>query len=163
MKTFYEKEIGQIRECYKDTPKKAEAQIRHYLAHGWWSEALWGMDKNISRHYLPVLKEFRKKHWGYPGEFKSPEEWDGVLDKIIWSFEQLACPEETLEQKQLQEFLEAHTIEPAQLIDAQGKWVGLQWDSKENEDNYYSLLARHEIEIQKGCELFGKYLQNLWD
>lgn len=163
MKTFYEKEIERIRECYRETPKKAEAQIKHYLAHGWWSEALWGIDTYISRHYLPILKEFKKKHVGYPGEFNSPEEWDVVLDKIIWSFKQLAAPGETIEQKQLQTFLEAHILKSSKTIDAQGKWIGNIWDSKENKDNYYSLLERHELEIQKGCELFGKYLQNLWD
>ena len=38
---------------------------------------------------LPALKEFKAKTPGYPGSLSSPEEWDEILDKMIYAFEHI--------------------------------------------------------------------------
>ena len=52
----------------------------------------WNLDYTIAKFVLPRLKLFKKLNNGYPGygEANTPEKWDALLDKIIWSFEQIA-------------------------------------------------------------------------
>lgn len=44
---------------------------------------LWSLDCNIAKYVLPRLKMYKKLTIAYPG-------YDEALDKMIWSFEQVA-------------------------------------------------------------------------
>lgn len=50
------------------------------------------LDCNIAKYVLPRLKMYKKLTIAYPGygEANTPEKWDELLDKMIWSFEQAA-------------------------------------------------------------------------
>ena len=50
------------------------------------------LDCNIAKYVLPRLKLFKKLNNGYPGRegMETEEKWDEALDKMIWSFEQIA-------------------------------------------------------------------------
>lgn len=50
------------------------------------------LDCNIAKYVLPRLKLFKKLNNGYPGieGMETEEKWDEALDKMIWSFEQVA-------------------------------------------------------------------------
>ncbi len=50
------------------------------------------LDCNIAKYVLPRLKMYKKLTIAYPGygEANTPEKWDALLDKMIWSFEQVA-------------------------------------------------------------------------
>ena len=52
----------------------------------------WSLDCNIAKYILPRLKLYKKLTIAYPGcgEANTPEKWDKILDKMIWSFEQIA-------------------------------------------------------------------------
>ncbi|MFQ7494807.1 hypothetical protein [Faecalibacillus intestinalis] len=52
----------------------------------------WSLDCNIAKYILPRLKLFKKLNNGYPGRegMETEEKWDEALDKMIWSFEQIA-------------------------------------------------------------------------
>ncbi len=47
---------------------------------------VWSLDYYLAKKILPALKEFKKRNYSYPSNLKT-EEWDEVLDKMIWSFD----------------------------------------------------------------------------
>lgn len=51
----------------------------------------WDLDVRISEYVIPRLKLYKKLTKCYPGigEANTPEKWDDLLDKMIWSFEQV--------------------------------------------------------------------------
>lgn len=54
----------------------------------------WNLYGNITTFVLPRLKMFKKYTIGAPGCFRSQKAWFKVLDKMIWSFEQIENEEE---------------------------------------------------------------------
>jgi hypothetical protein len=53
---------------------------------GFWPHEVWSLDQTIARFVLPRLKYLRAVNCGYPGDL-TQEQWDKILDKIIWSLE----------------------------------------------------------------------------
>ncbi|MGL5113599.1 MAG: hypothetical protein ACRC6O_13280 [Flavobacterium sp.] len=48
---------------------------------------LWNLDQTIISFVLPRLKAFKKmKRCGHPASLSSQEEWEGILDKMIFAF-----------------------------------------------------------------------------
>ena len=45
------------------------------------------LDHTLAIYILPRLKWLKKHSNGYPGCFDTPEEWDDVLDQMIYAFE----------------------------------------------------------------------------
>lgn len=50
----------------------------------------WSMDNSLSKLILPRLKRFKKVKIGSPSSL-SKEEWDQIIDRMIYSFEWLAA------------------------------------------------------------------------
>lgn len=48
---------------------------------------LWGLDVTIAKFVLPRLIKFKQKLGSYPSNLKDSQEWEGIIDKMIWSFE----------------------------------------------------------------------------
>lgn len=61
--------------------------MKERLTQGFDSTELWSLSNTISQFVLPRLKEFKKIHHGYPGSIKNPQEWDELLDDMIFAFE----------------------------------------------------------------------------
>ena len=40
----------------------------------------------FARYVLPRLKYMKKNFYGYPPQFRKPEDWEAVLDKMITAF-----------------------------------------------------------------------------
>ena len=53
------------------------------------NEELWSLDVTIAKFILPRLKRYKKHTDGYPGEL-TIKQWDGILDKMIFSFDFIA-------------------------------------------------------------------------
>lgn len=47
----------------------------------------WNLDWAIAKFVHPRLVMYKKVTDGYPGTLESPEEWDEILDKMIFAFE----------------------------------------------------------------------------
>jgi len=47
----------------------------------------WSMDNTLALIILPMLKQLKETKHSYPHEL-SEEEWDNILDEMIWAFEQ---------------------------------------------------------------------------
>jgi len=152
----------------------------------------WSMDRTLSHIILPLLIQLRATKMGVPAEFgdvggadydsqdsfdfykedhnwafdQKVKEWDLVLDKMIWSFQQLCL--EDYEQlyhhgkteydwvKDNQTYTDPVTGKPEELY---------RMVDKNPEDHWYDYNGHilHEQRIQEGLELFGKYYRHLWD
>ena len=122
-------------------------RIRYGVA----DEECWSLDYTFSKFILPRLKHFKKmKRYGYHPDM-TPEEWESVIDEIIWPFEYLVDDEQfnpfpNFYKDKDWEFNKEKTPEQKQLFD--------EWMKKNNE---------LEERSQKGLQLFAKYYRHLWD
>ena len=63
--------------------------IPYRLKKGFWPSDLWNLDITFAKFITPRLKGLKLIKHGYPSDI-TPEEWDIILDKMIWSFEKSA-------------------------------------------------------------------------
>ena len=55
-----------------------------------WSECdSWNIDTWFMNVMLPMLTSYRKHHIGYPGFFHSVDEWNEVLDRMIYLLKEM--------------------------------------------------------------------------
>jgi hypothetical protein len=57
------------------------------LVRGWDDSELWDLDFTIAKFVLPRLKEFRLQSDGFPSCIKSKQEWENILDDIIYAMD----------------------------------------------------------------------------
>lgn len=65
------------------------------LVRGWSDADTWSLDVTTSEFLLPRLKRFKELKIGYPSCLNSEEEWDEILNKMIFSFQE--CKEDFCE------------------------------------------------------------------
>jgi hypothetical protein len=152
----------------------------------------WNLDHTLALIILPALLQLKATKHGIPNEFaevgganhdsqdsfdfykethnESFEEgckrWDEVLDKMIWSFQQLAIEEYDTEYhhgKQEYDWVKTDKQYPNPIS---GKMEATyQMVDKHPDQRWYDHIGHqmHEDRIQEGLELFGKYYRALWD
>jgi hypothetical protein len=54
------------------------------------AEDIWGLVDTIAKFILPRLKAFRNHSKGYPHKAKGLQQWDKILDEMIFAFEHYA-------------------------------------------------------------------------
>jgi len=153
----------------------------------------WNLDHTLALIILPGLLQLKEEKHGVPSDFAEVggedygsqysfdfysetkdaafdigiKRWDEVLDKMIWSFNQLILEDYTdqyyhgerdfkFEKSPSGTYTNPVTgkIEPTyELVDMN---PGQHWVD-------YAGLQEHERRIQEGLELFGKYYRSLWD
>ena len=147
-----------------DSPRKIEVRIDKYDS--------WNADHSIALIAAPLLKQLKQTKHGSPNvddedvpeHLKStsapPKEnewdtddnwhlrWDHVLNEIIWAMQEIA------DYKSGQDVFYDHSeVDETKGIMEQVNAI------KVNDVGLNAYNAR----LQKGCELFGKYFQALWD
>jgi hypothetical protein len=60
---------------------------------GWDDSETWSLDSTIARFVLPRLKRFKELNCGYPSFLSSIEEWNEILDHIIYAMEVISDEE----------------------------------------------------------------------
>ncbi len=152
----------------------------------------YSLDHTLAYIILPALIQLRESKMGVPAEFSDVggadyeaqdsfdfykethnecfdiacEKWDDILDKMIWSFQQIVCDDwEHQYHHGKAEFdwikTDQQIINPVnnkledtfQMVD---KNPNAHWTD-------YEGMRIHEERIQEGLELFGKYYRHLWD
>lgn len=101
---------------------------------------IWNLDDTIIDFVLPRLKVFRKQTNGYPPNLGSFEEWEDILDKIIWAFE--------------------YYNQDSTYFDLKEKY-----GDEKTETGRFRYLEEYEAleeRAEEGFELFGKYFRNFW-
>ena len=151
------------------------------------------LDYTLALIILPALLQLKATKHGVPGDFVADvggedyidqdsfdfykethkeafdekcRRWDEVLDKMIWSFQQIAL--ESYEDKYHHgkseyDFVKSDKQYPNPIS---GKMENtFRMVDKNPNQHWYDHVGHqlHEERIQEGLELFGKYYRNLWD
>ena len=133
----------------------------------------WSADGTLAKIILPTLIQYKKIKTGVPGDFthtggedydfqscfdfyktnsklsmQAANEWDIILDKMIFSFSHL------VDDDWESEFCTGSFVNSIQI--GEPGWIGTYTC------DYDAINKVHE-QIQEGLNLFGKYYRNLWD
>jgi len=151
----------------------------------------WSLDHTLAYIILPALLQLKATKMGVPAEFSDAggdweaqdsfdfykethneafderiKEWELVLDKMIWSFQQIAIDD--YEQQY------HHGKAEYDWVPSNEKYFNpvnnkledtFTMVDKNSNEHWYDHVGHklHEERIQEGLELFGKYYRNLWD
>lgn len=152
----------------------------------------WSLDHTLALIILPALLQLKATKHGVPHDFAEAggedyaaqdsfdfykethneafeqkcKEWDEVLDKMIWSFQQLLMDNyDNLYHhgKGEYDFVETDKLFPNPLTGKMEKTY--QMVDRNPDEHWYDHVGHklHEDRIQEGLELFGKYYRALWD
>lgn len=55
---------------------------------GWDDTETWNLDHTIAKFIVPRLRKLKELNNGYPPTL-TPQEWDEILDSMIWTFSQV--------------------------------------------------------------------------
>ena len=168
----------------KDDSRKVNVEIEKFDTYS--------LDHTLALIILPALIQLKLNKQGVPASFadygsnnissqqvfdfyeeahdwafeENAKKWDEVLDKMIWSFQQLALEDYESQyhhgnakydwvktDDQLKNPMTGKTEELLQMV-----------DTNPTEHWYdHNGHLEHEKRIQEGLDLFGKYYRNLWD
>jgi len=152
----------------------------------------WNLDHSLALIILPALLQLKATKQGIPNEFanvggedyteqdsfdfykdsynwafdEGVKKWEEVLDKMIWSFQQLAIEDYDSKYhhgKAEYDFVKSDKQFPNPIS---GKLEDtFQMVDKNPNEHWYDHVGHelHEERIQEGLELFGKYYRALWD
>lgn len=152
----------------------------------------WSLDHTLALIILPALLQLKEVKHGVPSEFAEHggedyhnqqsfefysevndwafeeriKAWDEVLDKMIWSFEQLVTDDygdQYHHGKMDMDWVESDKTFPnpvTGVVEPTYQMVDKDPDSHWFDAEGHKL---HEDRIQEGLELFGKYYRSLWD
>lgn len=152
----------------------------------------WNLDHTLSLIILPALIQLKNTKHGVPNAFaetggedyhdqlsfdfvkedqnemfdKKVKEWEQTLDKMIWSFQQIAL--EDIDDQYHHgtpkyDWIKTDKQYPNPLT---GKMEATyQMIDKNPDEHWYDYVGHqlHEERIQEGLNLFAKYFRNLWD
>lgn len=125
----------------------------------------WSLDHTLALIIAPALKHYKETSQSYSGAFTTQEEWNVVLDKMIFAFETL-----TTDNWEDQFHSGTHDMKFIP-IDDEGNEV----DKKDavmyrtvkgpNDTHVFDEAGwnAYNDRIQEGLDLFGKYYRSLWD
>ena len=152
----------------------------------------WSLDHTLAHIIYPALCQLKDTKHGIPSEFSIAggedyseqdsfdfykdthkeafdeccKKWDEVLDKMIWSFYQIAFADydDLYHHGNIDvDWVKTDTLYPNPVT---GKMeLTYQMVDKNPNDHWYDHVGHqlHQARIQEGLELFGKYYMSLWD
>lgn len=153
----------------------------------------WGLDHTLANIIYPALIQLKHAKHGVPSQlvddvggedwqdqksfdfYKETKDeafeiackrWDVILDKMIWSFEQILKDDYDKlyhHGNPKYDWVESDKMYPNPISGKMEKTY--QMVDKNPDEHWYDVEGHklHEERIQEGLELFGKYYQNLWD
>ena len=152
----------------------------------------WGLDHTLATVIYPALIQLKQTKQGIPNDFvdvggeeystqqsfdfyieshdeawnEGAKRWDETLDKMIWSFQQIAFEDygdkyhhgkiKTDWEKSTNQFLNPITGKMEDTFTMIDKNPDEHWYDAEGHQ-------LHEERVQEGLDLFGKYFRALWD
>jgi hypothetical protein len=164
--------------------RKIDIRIDHYDT--------WNCDSTLAHIIYPMLLQLRDTKHGIPNEFvevggsdydvqdsfdfykethndsfdEGCNRWDEVLNKMIWSFEQLTKVDYTEQYhhgKLENEWVELDETWPDPVTGKLEKLYKITELNPGERWTDHAGLALHEERIQEGLNLFGKHFRSLWD
>lgn len=153
----------------------------------------WNLDATLAYIILPALVQLRAEKHGVPSEFANIagggdhemqlsfdfyrdtydesfdiacKQWDETLDKMIWSFQQIAIEDYDNQYHHGEAKISWLETDQQYPNPTTGKMESTYQMVDENPDeHWYDHVGHllHEERIQEGLDLFSKYYRNLWD
>jgi len=152
----------------------------------------WNLDHTLALIILPALIQLKNTKHGIPSEFgdvggeeyvsqesfdfykesyseawdEGVKRWDEVLDKMIWSFQQIAIEDYDSKYHHGNMDFDWKKTDKQFPNPVTGKMEATyQMVDKNPNSHWYDVNGHlmHEERIQEGLELFGKYYRSLWD
>lgn len=121
------------------------------LIRGYSDLEIWSPCYFLSKIISTYLKRFRNQELhGHPSELKNIEEWQKILDEMIWTFENWDRDEEYFHHHGPMVFGEPDKKGNIPLLD-----TGCTMDKKG--------INKHNKRVEAGFLLFAKYFRHLWD
>ena len=164
--------------------RKQEVHVERYDTYS--------MDHTLALIILPMLVQLKETKHGVQIEFTDPggadydaqdsfdfykethndafnqkaEMWDDVLDKMIWSFQELLDEDYDSKYHHGKMQHEWKELDETELNPLTGKKEKMfQMVDKNPDEHWYDYVGHqeHEARIREGLELFGKHFRSLWD
>jgi len=152
----------------------------------------WSLDNTLSLIILPALIQLKQSKMGVPGDFvndsaedyndqatfdfmkedkdevfeKGCDAWDDTIDKMIWSFQQIALGDYDSKYHHGEMDISWKKTDKQYPNSVTGKMESTYQMVDHNPDeHWYDSVGHqlHEERIQEGLDLFGKYFRSLWD
>ena len=131
---------------------------------------IWNASYTMAEFIYELLVDFkRSKRYGYSAS--SPEEWEHIIDELIWTFGELRSDYKSspyyraLDQGSDEAF---DSAEPYDFAKNEDGTVAFKFLNEDIWDKYITAKVldeekKYRDRISKGLELFGRYFENLWD
>lgn len=165
-------------------PQKVDVEIERHDT--------WNMAHSLAYIVYPMLLKLKEEKMGIPHDFSDAggenysdqksfefyeeshnwafnekcKEWDVVLEKMIWSFEQLIDEEWESKYHHGKHETEWKQCDTPMKNPLTGKMEHMYQMIDKNPGGHWYDSEGHQLHMarmQEGFELFGKYFQNLWD
>lgn len=149
---WYERAYYYMLRKYRDVRYFIKRQWQR-IRYGFPTYQAWDFYGWHSRIVTPRLKHLRNNLHGHPSDFKSTEEWQVILDKIIWAFEN--C-EQRPDFHYSDDYDHRYMVTETEL----GK-VYTSMNTTGTID--MTPVIEHNERVQEGLDLFAKYYFDLWD
>ena len=128
----------------------------------------WNLDNTIANFVLPRLKRYKELNNGCPildgfdesldeNNDKMHEEWNRIIDRIIFSLERISKDDESDWIKYPENYDHGWTTKPSITHPNHSELV---WNDKRKPE--YIEYEKLQKEIQEGLSLFSKYFRSLW-
>ena len=124
-------------------------RIRYGVA----DQECWSLDYTLTNYILPRLKHFKKmKRHTYPNDI-TPEEWEKILDEMIWAFEYMADEDKFIQFPDTgTDIFDVNSFNRKKTEKQQHDW-----------DQYLSKSKQLQYRKNEALLLFAKYYEALWD
>ena len=120
---------------------------------GYSDRDVWEIDNWFLNIIIPMLEQLKKIKHGYPVNL-TPEQWDNILDRMIFCFKE--ANDSTC--SMINEYEEKFILETFGNPSKDNKELKQNFIKRANEIEEYQLKMEKE-----GFQLFSKYFHNLWD
>lgn len=122
----------------------------------------WSMDNTLSLIIEPMLKQLKVTQNGYPSGLEE-QEWNEILDKMIFAFESLNSDWEDQYHSGEIDFVSIPIDKDGNEVDRKDA-VYYRMDKGPKDTHVFDEEGwrKHDEKIQEGLELFGKYFRSLW-
>lgn len=118
---------------------------------------IWSADYTLSFIILPILERIKTKKHGTPSGFDTWEEYEAVLDEMIFSFREISLEKPGWRNC----FTHYGDMQFNPIEDKNGEIYAYEITDY-GCDCDTDRLAEYESKLQRGFDLFGKYYQTLW-
>lgn len=149
--TWYERIYYYLRRKFEDTQYFFK-KILQTLRNGYPDWHVFEFKSWHSGVVVPRLKDLKKSKDGYPGTLSSHDEWQEILEKMIWSFEHHddhVYP------------IYSNDYDKRYRVIENDKYITCESMNKTGTVDW-SPVIDHQNKVQEGLDLFAKYYWNLW-